>query len=550
MNGALALLLGAVLAAPQGGEPLFVRKLLPAADGQPARATVSANTRSVDCHEALQELGNAMGWNVLLDSRPLENDLRIGHVDLAFTDQDPRVIGQLIAVAAGADTVFDDGNEARGVRPTLHVVRRPDGATESGRQRLRALAAQWYRSFLTDELQNEPLVADEAMAVRFSLGSMLIDNGDLESAIRYFTQVWDNRPHDSVPAAVLRVAECHLDLARNSRDRERAREQWGKAEEWARRVLENFPSADEVTRATIVLGKALLGLATTEATPEAMKKRCDACRTELSARVMRLLDTVEMLDVWLLIGETQFRLGWPTRAYETMLTLRESPNFGDLGEQQFLDYHFLLGYGALGSDKPELAMQALEWFLINGRTDPRRGMAYVLLTKAYMAQNRHVQARAAAVEARDRHMADLDETWRREALKLWARTALALGDKESAFAELEVLVHRVDDPELTLFVVDELLVDRQWQRAISVARPLVGHEGGQGDRARFQTIKALYEQAVAQKNLAEFPAAAVALAPKILDPKLRAATAELLGDAWTQLGKLEYAADAYRGILR
>src|SRR5262249_43062655 len=161
--------------------------------------------------------------------------------------------------------------------------------------------------------------------------------------------------------------------------------------------------------------------------------------------------------------------------------------------------HFLLGYGALGSDKPELAMKALEWFLIHAEGDRRVGMANVLLADSYLQQHRYVQARAAAGAARQQYMGGLTPVWRTPARRLWARTALALGDKETAFQELEVLVHRDDDPDLVLFLVDELTADKQWQRAISVARLLGGRDGAMADQARFKTVRALYEQAVASR---------------------------------------------------
>jgi hypothetical protein len=60
----------------------------------------------------------------------------------------------------------------------------------------------------------------------------------------------------------------------------------------------------------------------------------------------------------------------------------------------------------------------------------------------------------------------------------------------------------------------------------------------------------MYEQAVAGDHLDDFPTQAIRLAPKLIDPELRAKTSTMIGDAYTRLGKLEHAADAYRGILR
>lgn len=540
------LLLGLV---PQGGEGMFAVSREVAADGQ-ERVTVAADVTAVDCLLALKQLAAAVNWNVDFETTPLENDLRFATVNLFLADQDPRLVAQLIAVAGGADCVFDGALPAAGARPTLHVVRTPSADTESGRQRLRALAGQWYRSFLRDELQYEPLVQREAVQVRMNLGEMLVESGDLDSAISCFNDVYERRPNEFAAQAVLKVGECHLDLAQAASDRQRQRSEYQQAEQWARRIFERSPTAPEVTPATILLGRALIGQAMTEAKPELVKKQAERCQTELNARVLRLLDSVEMLDVWLLTGQAQFLMERADRVQETMLTLRESPYFDDMSPRQFLDYHFLLGYGAVGQDKPELAMRALEWFLINAENDRRSGLAYVLLAESYMALGRFVQARAASVEARTRYLGTMAADWRERTLKVWARAALALGEKEKAFEELERLVLSGEEPELSLFLADQMFGDRQWQRAMAVVRPLLDRDDNIGDQARFKTVAALYEQAVASNYLDDFPKQASRIAPLIHSVELRRQAAEMIGDAYTKLNKLENAADAYRGILR
>lgn len=539
----------AALQAPQD-DSVFVKTVIAGKDGRADRVVVAADKRSLDCLSALRQLALAMNWNIDVESSPLENDLRGFSVDLNLEAQDPRMVAQLVAVAGGADVVFDEPMAFEGARTMLHVVRTPSADTESGRQRLRAMAGQWYRSFLRDELQYEPVVQREAVQVRMNLGQLLVENGDLESAIAFFTEAYEKRPHDHVGQAILRIADCHLDLAAAHVDRAQQKAEYAKAEEWVRRILDNMPSSAEVTGATIRLGRAMLGQAMAETQPDAVRQRAERCQDELRARVIRLLDSAEMVDVWLLSGQAQFLMERPDRVLETMLTLRESPWFGDMQERQFRDYHFLLGYGALGSAKHELAMRSLEWFLIHAENDARRGAAYVLLAESYLAQQRLLQARAAAVEARTRHLAAMNSDWRQRTLRVWARTGLALGERESAFLELEQMVLRGEEPELSLFLVDQMLSDRQWQRAIAVAQPLLEQENSFGDRARFKTIQALFEQAVASAHLDDFPQQAIRLAPKIQNPELRSRTASMIGDAYTRLGKLEHAADAYRGILR
>ncbi|MFO1076865.1 MAG: hypothetical protein U1E73_03965 [Planctomycetota bacterium] len=549
MAAGLVLFVAAV-ACPQGVDTVFTVRESEVAAGQEPRTTVAADRRQITCLDALEGLGSSLNWNVRYESQPLRNALAYATVNLNFENQDPRMVAHLVAVAAGADVVFADPEPVPGARTTLHVVREPDSATESGRQRMRAIAGQWYRSFLRDELRHDPLVSRESVRVRMSLGQLLVDSGDLESAIRFFTEVYDQKPNDQVAAAILKIAESHLDLAGTETDRNRQKADYAEAEHWVRELLQRMPSAPEVTRATVLLGRALLGQAKAGANAEERRQGAEACQNELRARVLRLIDSVELLDVWLLMGEARLFLGQPDRVYETMLTLRESAYFDELLPRQYLDYHFLLGYGALGVGKKDLAMRSLEWFLIHAENDPRQGIANVLLAETYLGLDRLLEARAASVEARKRYLGGMTPDWRQRALEVWARTALALGDKEDAFRELEVMVMRGEEPELALFLSNQLLQDRQWERAISVVKGLLDLDSAVGDRARFQKVVSLYEQAVASKHLDDFPPQAIALAPRIHDTELASKVAGMIGDAYTRLGKLEHAADAYRGILR
>jgi hypothetical protein len=163
-------------------------------------------------------------------------------------------------------------------------------------------------------------------------------------------------------------------------------------------------------------------------------------------------------------------------------------------------------------------MRSLEWFLIHAENDPRLGTAYVLLAESYLAQKRFVQARAASVEARERGTSDrLTPDWRERALKVWARSALALGEKEKAFQELEQMVVRGEEPELTLF-----LCRRDARRpAVGAgdrrdAQPMLDLESPIGDRARFKKIHGALRAGVGQQPPRGLPGAGdPAMAPKI-----------------------------------
>jgi tetratricopeptide (TPR) repeat protein len=551
VNGLLVCAVSLFLQAPQAPETgVFTKMVLPSKDGELPRTVVSADKRQINCRTALNDLCTSMNWNLVFESTPLDNELRLASIDLNLAEQAPRMVAQLLAVAGGADTIFDEPAAFEGARVTLHVVRTPSGETESGRQRLRALAGQWYRSFLQDDLKYEAVVQQEGMHVRMHLGQLLLDSGDLESAILFFSDVYENRPHDHVAQAVLKIAESHIDLARGHIDNELKLKQLAEAEKWVRRIFEGFPTSPATTPATLLLGRVLLAQAQAQSDPVAVHAMARKCQDELRARIIHLLDSVELLEVWLLSGHAQFLMERPQRCYETMQSLRESPYFDDLGPEQFLDYHFLLGYGALGSDKPELAMRALEWFLIHAENDDRRGRAYVLMAESYFEQQLFLEGRAASIEAREHHLAGMPSDWRQRTLRIWARTALALGEKESAFVELEQMVLRGEEPELSLFLIDQMLDDHQWQRAMTVASVLIDRDDHIGDQARFKTVKALYAQAVAGDHMNEFPSLAIAIAPKVSDPGLREQISTMIGEAYTTLNKLEHAADAFRGILR
>jgi hypothetical protein len=373
MNCCRTMLVAALLAlAAMAQQPLFqVRKGPEDANGH-SRPLVTADRRLVSCLEALRELTGAVGWNLSVESQPLTADLGFHSVDLNLEGQDARIVAQLLAVAAGADVVFGEAAPVDGSRPTVHVVRPPDPATESGRHRLRTLAGQWYRSFLRDELQHEALVAREAVQVRMNLGQLMVDSGDLGAAIDSYTAAFEQRPHDFVGAALLKLSQCHLDQARSHAELAQQLEHYGKAEGWARRLFESCRRRRRSRAATVLLGRSLLGRATIDPDPQQRRRWAEQCQAELRARVIRLIDSVQMLDVWLLAGEAQMLLEQPERVYETMLTLRESAYFDELSPRQFLDYHFLLGYGTLGQLRHDLAMRALEWFLIHAEGDARK----------------------------------------------------------------------------------------------------------------------------------------------------------------------------------
>ena len=120
------------------------------------------------------------------------------------------MIAQLLAAAGGVDVTFDDRSDVHSI---LHLIPLSDATSESGQERLRNRAAQWYQKFMAGELDIDHAVLEEAMQVRMHLGHLMLKGGDFEGATRYFREIYEqDRSHDYVPTALLRMAECFYEL--------------------------------------------------------------------------------------------------------------------------------------------------------------------------------------------------------------------------------------------------------------------------------------------------------------------------------------------------
>jgi len=499
----------------------------------PPRVGVERNGVAAD--RALRELAGSLRWRIEFETRQLEADVARTALDLALEDQNPRTVAHLIAVAGGADVTFDDRRGEDGPDTTLHVVRSATSGSDTGRQRLRRWATGWYETFLAEELRLDPLVREESMAVRMNLGLLLMKQGDLESAAHVFEGAWkEDQSHPSVPRALLKLAECQHELGRDEQ-----------AEKWAKELKKRNPALEETADATVLLGKILIGLGKAEST------RYDECVRTLDAMLLPLADAPQVVDVLLLIGEAHRLRAEPGRVLHTTELLWSTHDYKKLSERQMLDYWYLRGSGAEGVGKHDEAMEALEWFLGLTDSDARRGQAFVLLGRCYLALGRFVEARAAAVEAKMLAPA-LDAEWQQKARFLESNAMLALGDRERAFEDLEVAVRKapLEVPEQVLFLVDKLIEVGRYQKAVQAAELLKDGKGRHADLARVKKAQALYLQAQASSVIKGFPAAAIAVARQVQDAELKRTLAELIGKAYESLGEIDRAADAYRGILR
>ncbi len=490
---------------------------------------VTADRVGVSADHALLQLAEAVGWSIRFETPRLQNELSLHSFDLSFDDQGPRTIAHLIAVGAGADVTFEERRGQNGVATTMHVISTPDPTTESGRLRMRQWSTQWYQTFLADALQLDPLVVQKGMDARMHLGELLLSQGDLEGARAVFQSVYDRDPvHPFVPRALLKLTRCLMDLKRLD-----------EAETWARELSRKNPNLPETAEASVLLGRILIAAG-----------KYDQAVAFLDASLVQLAGTPETIDVLLLIGEAHRLRGRLDRTYERMTHFAESLTFREIGHRQWLDYHFLRGAAAEAVGKHAEAMEALEVMLGTGPADPRRGVAFVMLGRCYLSLGRYLEAVSAVVEAKT-YDSQLDPQWRKELRILDAKSALAVGDEQRAFDELETELRRgAALPDLTLFLVDAYIDIGRLQRAIEAANLLVTRDDAFADRGRHRIVQAMYLQAEKLGIMAGFPAQAIPLATAIADEELQRRCAELIGRAYESVGDRERAADAFRGFLR
>ncbi len=508
-------------------------------------ALVSANRGAVTAAEALQQLCVAMSpqWK-LRDTKEIRAELEKISLDLAFDGQPARVVAQLIAVSAGLDVVFDDQTVQGSERVTMHVVAAPSPSSESGRHRLKNRAIYWYRQFLSEGLAFDPLVEEEGMKAWMHLGRLYLEAGQLEDAIEAFDKVYQSDPsHPFVPIAMLRIAEANFELG--------TPESLMEAKRWAGSLAERNPRLRPTGEATVLLGRILL-----------QQEQYDECVQTLEARGISLTGSLEFVNLYLIVVEAQWHRSRVDKALATLDLIFESSQFQSLSRQQWLDYHYWRGLvtqeNAMAmppSDRQQQllmqSMEALELFLGIGVEDTRRPQAFVVLGDSYLALGKFLQARAAAVDAMN-FESGMTRYWLQRARILSAKTALALGDQELAFVNLETEVRRNPDskPELILFLADAFIGVKSYQRAISTAQLLTHQKSSWGDQARFKQVFAMWEQAKNSEARKGFPEKAIRIAKNIVDEKLQRQIAEIIGHAYETTGEVEKAADAYRGVLR
>ncbi|MCA8956994.1 MAG: hypothetical protein KDC87_13030 [Planctomycetes bacterium] len=547
-TAALLLVPQAAIPDPAAAEPWFRIHHVP---GDPPRVLVSANKYAVSAESALRQLAQQLAWKLSSESVAVDAKLGAVTIDLAFTKQPPRTVAHLIAASAGVDVAFHAGGE----RTELHLITAPTGESESGRARLRHWAIHWYQQFLADDptLAQSPIVQEKGMQTLMHLGRLLLQGNDLEGAVKVYNRIFEQDDSQRyVPMALLRLTEAHFELAKAGGISEAKRKSHlERAEDSARRLTRLHPKLQASAQAAVLLGRILIA-----------DRRYSECIKALEANSLRLHNAPEIIDIYLLIAECYTHGELPDRVLHSLDLLASIRSYKEWSQRQWLDYHYLRAVGAEGmaaqSKDPEQrlaflreGMQASEQFLGIGRADHRRAQGFVVLGRIYLGLGKYLEARAAAIEAMlDRKQ--LDVSWLQAARILEAKSKFALGERDEALTNLEVVIRPNPEqvPELVLFLVDALRDAGRFDRAISNAALLAKLDGRWGDEARLRQVRAMFEQATVSDSMRAFPAEAIEIARRVQDKDIQRDVAEIIGKAYEALNQIDKAADAYRGILR
>ena len=511
---------------------------------------VSGDAASITVADALDSLCRTVGWRVYYETPQLEQELAQRVVPIAVTGQRPSELARLIAVAGGADAQLDAPAAGTGGAAKLHVIRAPSASSDSGRIRLRQWAATWYRTFLSSKtLSDESARSDVVMASRMHLGELLMQLDDFEGAQRWFGGVRAADPaHPYVPTAMLREAQCHYELGLAVRDSAQRSRHLGRAEEVLQRLVQQSPDIKETADGVVLLGRVLIELG-----------RYKECIGRLRDKAVKLALYPEIVDVYLLIGDAERRLADAEStllATEQVYMLRDAVQFT---RRQWLDFLFLEGWALTETGRSSDAEERLELFIGLGQGDTRRGQAFATLAQTYLDLGKYVEARSASIAARELLDGTADRHWRSVAARLDAKTRVATGDRDSALKELKAQLDRQSPVELetalAFYLIDEHISAGEYTNAIRVAEILTEDDVAKmyphdSDRARLLKLRAMYEQARIGKTLDRFPALAIPHAERLLSAGYQSEAADLIGQAWQEIGEIDRAADAFRGVFR
>lgn len=521
-------------ASPHGPERIFeiTRKL-------GSRIFVDANRAGATAWSALKELEDLGAFQLNLEVPELRKTLESESMNLSLSNRDALTVAELIAVAAGLDLVTTPIRERDGrVRWIATVASPPSAKTEKGRQQLRRWAVRWYRNLLTSELRANRETADAETRVHIDMALLLIEQGNLSGAaeeLRLFRRLAPKHPY--VPHALLHEARCMYDMGRFATAIDRARE-----------VLADYRDSELAAKAAVLMGRSYLALVDRERRA-GRKRRALVLLDEMVHRLELFAggfaDRREYAEVLVLIGLGHLQRRRPDQALTKAVQAENTSDPFLMPDRLWADYTYLRGSAEIEAGDPRLGERLLWQFLRKRGGDPRCGSAWLRVAKAEIVAGDPLQALFAARKAL-RQSTGLRDAERFGALVLEAQALLQIGMVDRALDGLEARVNEYGParvPELALHLATVLIDEGRPERAKRILGALLGLSGASGERARLLLVEAERVQGNDERVVELIRR----YARDIHDSEIQARLSELLGDAYTRLGREDLAAYAYNG---
>ncbi|MEZ5989513.1 MAG: tetratricopeptide repeat protein [Planctomycetota bacterium] len=515
------------------------------------RVFVTAARAGVSAYIALKDLEALGAFRLNLELPGIRRKLEDEALSLFFKRKDAVSVAELVCVAAGLDLQEDraepEPGEAVG-RRVLTVVTVPLPETSAGRQNLRRWALEWYDRYLQTLAADPDAPLSHESRVRIDMALLALAQGELLQAAGHFQAFLERAgDHPYADEARLKLAECWLEMGSLQ-----------EAIQESRKLLTTRSETEVGIEAALVFTKAHLALSD--------RRRREGRELEAAVGVgvdpstQGLDDLVALLELYLsgfrnrdefaslllLLGEAHRRRGHPERVLEKIRQLGTVVEPIDLSDQDWGTLKFLSGQARVAQGDCEEGEKELLQYLTVLPADPRRGLAWLAMAHAEEALGDPLQALLCGRKAlQDEQRLLPGEV--REARVLVHKCLIALGRFDAGMYGLEVLLQEgPPDRALLVWTARTLLDSGRPERAKNLVQDHEDLGGAIGDQARL----ILVEAEARQKHHREVIEVAHRLAAKIVDASVQARVAELVGDAWTALGRDREAAEAYGGTVR
>ena len=345
--------------------------------------------------------------------------------------------------------------------------------------------------------------------------------------------------HPFVPQALYKEALCYFELG-----------QYQACIDRSRQVMSTWKDLEIGAKAAVLMAKAYVQKAR-QLFKSHRKSDAILRLDEMVHRLELFLDgfqdrkTYPELLIW--VAEGHRLRGRPDQVRSKMIQLEQLIDPIFLRNELWLSFQFLSGYSDIeagSSEDVERGEVKLWQFVRKAPSDSRVPAAWLAMAKAEYVMEDPLQALFAVRNAAAAKDLLPSEKFAAEVFE--ARLLLSLGKRDDAFRRLLAQIQKVGAnkvPELTLFLGEELLNNRQAEKVKALVTPLLGKKSKIGDRAR-----SLYVRAEAlQKNYARVVALVRRFAPLTRDKDIQAQFSDIAGDAYLALGRKREAAAAFSG---